>query len=740
MEINTWPGWQYVRKIGEGAFGKVYEIQCYENGEVRKAALKVMSFPQTPDDVKNGYEEGWYNDENGATTYYSSIISEFTKEIQIMSALKNSKNIVSYEEHMIRPHEGWVGADVLIRMELLQDFNTYKKIHSINEFEAIKIGIDICSALEMCHNAIPTILHRDIKLANIMVDENGNYKLGDFGVSRVIEGTRSAHTVAGTENHMAPEVIMGRGYNVTADIYSLGMVLYRILNNNRNPFLPAEGILTVNMQEEAKKKRINGEIIPAPRDGDRLLKEIVLKAIEYNPIERFQSASEMKASLLQCLNNEKSINNRGSSSDYQDDGSTVKILPNQSKIINNNIDTVYDDIRKPSEIEGNDFNNSEDESSNSKAHVIMYGILIIGLVLIIGGVLCGGIAKRNKYKKDINKPKVSIQTSSDVIHSSSVKTSSASEKNNPVSSKKQSSSTKEENTSSQIELYNISIYVGKNKEPEKVIQRKKGEIIITDTELKSLGVNIDNLQGCYIENKIGELVDEINIGYSCVSSDLNLRVVYKIDNASSTSVKQPDSVISTVVFLGNDLKSVLYTAIVNQGDTLDEYSVAGYMTPTLTGYEFEGWALGSQSGPRFYFDSTIITGNVTLYPVYSALETAAIPSGKIADAYSMQQTINNLRENNGLTTLAWSDSLASVAQNTVENALLGGVESTTGANMLLRCADDKGSSDERVANKWAEENSDIIFNSAYTKIGVYGYFMETDNLSGYRNFWCVVFE
>ena len=300
-EINTWPGWKCVRQIGAGSFGKVYEIERVDNGEVRKSALKVMSFPMSPSDVSLGYKEGWYSDEEGATTFFGSQIDTFSKEYELMNTIGRSDNIVSFQDYMVVPHEGWIGADILIRMELLTTFTQHRNTHPLTEKDIVKLGLDISKALEVCQNIKPPILHRDIKLDNIMVDAAGNYKLGDFGVARFLEGTKSAHTVAGTENYMAPEVIMGRSYTVTADIYSLGIVLYRLLNNNRNPFLPFDGPLTYIMQDEAKAKRLEGETPPPPQFGNERLKQIVLKCIAYKPEDRFQSAEELRKSLERLI-------------------------------------------------------------------------------------------------------------------------------------------------------------------------------------------------------------------------------------------------------------------------------------------------------------------------------------------------------------------------------------------------------------------------------------------------------
>ena len=199
-EINTWSGWECVRQLGAGSFGKVYEIQKSEHGKVYKSALKVISIPQNDADIENAYSEGL--DRNGVTEYFKSFVNDFTNEIALMSDLKGYTNIVSYEDHMVIPHEDKIGWDILIKMELLTPLLEWEKEHSLQENDIIRLGIDMCRALELCHKN--KIIHRDIKPQNIFVNKNGDFKLGDFGIARVVEKTSSVMSQKGTYTYMAP--------------------------------------------------------------------------------------------------------------------------------------------------------------------------------------------------------------------------------------------------------------------------------------------------------------------------------------------------------------------------------------------------------------------------------------------------------------------------------------------------------------------------------------------------------
>ena len=226
--------WYLGKMLGKGSFGKVFEITREEFGETYKAALKVISVPQDDEDVKARLSGG--TDTETISEYYKELLKEIANENRIMTQLKGNSNIVSYEDHQIIPHDDGIGYDILIRMELLTPLVDRMIERNLSKEETIKLGIDICRALELCHRK--NIIHRDIKPQNILISDNGDFKLGDFGISRTMEKTTGGMSKKGTYKYMAPEVFRGEDYDSTADIYSLGIVLYMLLNGNRTPFLP----------------------------------------------------------------------------------------------------------------------------------------------------------------------------------------------------------------------------------------------------------------------------------------------------------------------------------------------------------------------------------------------------------------------------------------------------------------------------------------------------------------------
>ena len=283
-----WPEWEIVKYLGGGAYGVVYEIERNISGIQEKAALKIVSRPKDNSEIESYYDNGY--DEASIISSYESEIRNYIKEYKLMKELQGQSNIVSCDDFKVVPHENGIGGDIFIRMELLTSLAQVLRKKKLSEQEIIKLGKDISHALILCESK--NIIHRDIKPANIMVSQFGDYKLGDFGVSKIMDHTTYA-TKMGTQEYQAPEVVHMEKYGHTADIYSLGITLYWLLNNRRMPFIDANGKITAELKDEAMDRRYRGEKLPAPKNGSDELKRIVLKACAYRPENRYASAQEM---------------------------------------------------------------------------------------------------------------------------------------------------------------------------------------------------------------------------------------------------------------------------------------------------------------------------------------------------------------------------------------------------------------------------------------------------------------
>ncbi|MBQ6856058.1 MAG: hypothetical protein IJO13_03030, partial [Lachnospiraceae bacterium] len=130
-QIPSMTGWEIVRELGEGSYGKVFEVHKNNFDVTAKAALKLIRIPKSISDIREAMSEGM--DEQSVTTYFEGIVKRFVKEIAVMSELKSHPNIVACEDYVVEPHAGNIGWDILIRMELLTPLVNYQLKHPMNE-------------------------------------------------------------------------------------------------------------------------------------------------------------------------------------------------------------------------------------------------------------------------------------------------------------------------------------------------------------------------------------------------------------------------------------------------------------------------------------------------------------------------------------------------------------------------------------------------------------------------------
>ena len=285
--------WKIVKKIGAGSFGTVYQVEntdTLRTGE--KAALKVITIPQNDSEIEVLRSERY--DDASITDTFREQLHDIVDEYKIMRTLSGHTNIINCLDVGYVQHDDGFGWDIFIVMELLTPLRKIPE-DVFDEGEIVKLGTDMCRALSLC--AKHGIMHRDVKPDNIFRSRDGDYKLGDFGIARVMDGSRAFTGGIGTYDYMAPEVYSEKAYDFRADICSLGLVLYWLLNERRLPFLPLSRNPSKAEKEDARNRRFSGEPIPTPAHGSKELQQIVLKACAFDPEDRYQSAEEMLTDL-----------------------------------------------------------------------------------------------------------------------------------------------------------------------------------------------------------------------------------------------------------------------------------------------------------------------------------------------------------------------------------------------------------------------------------------------------------
>ncbi|MEV7228345.1 Stk1 family PASTA domain-containing Ser/Thr kinase [Polymorphospora sp. NPDC051019] len=164
---------------------------------------------------------------------------------------------------------------------------------------ALELTADMCAALEFSHRH--GIIHRDIKPGNVMLTQNGAVKVMDFGIARALASGATTMTqtsaVIGTAQYLSPEQARGEAVDARSDVYAAGCVLFELMCSHP-PFV-GDSPVSVAYQHVREDPRapseINPEVTPA-------IDAIVLKALSKNPLNRYQSAGEMRADLLRAAN------------------------------------------------------------------------------------------------------------------------------------------------------------------------------------------------------------------------------------------------------------------------------------------------------------------------------------------------------------------------------------------------------------------------------------------------------
>ena len=304
LPVSVWPEWKITEKIGEGSFGKVYKACRSEQGTTFYSAIKVITIPSNPGELSSVRSES--PNEQSVKEYFQGLVDECIQEVSTMEYFRGNSHVVSVEDYKVVEYLDDIGWDIYIRMEYLTSFMDYCAGRALSEDDVLRLGIDLCKALEYCQ--CQNIIHRDIKPENIFVSRFGEFKLGDFGIARELERTMSGLSKKGTYSYMAPEMYKGEAYDARVDIYSLGIVLYKLRNHNRLPFISLEKqLITYRDKENALNRRMAGEKLPKPAEASDAFAKVILKACAFDREDRFENAEEFRRALERVKSGDSSV-------------------------------------------------------------------------------------------------------------------------------------------------------------------------------------------------------------------------------------------------------------------------------------------------------------------------------------------------------------------------------------------------------------------------------------------------
>jgi eukaryotic-like serine/threonine-protein kinase len=218
----------------------------------------------------------------------------FRREAQNAAALNHPAIVAVYDTGEVQSESGPLPYIVMEYVDGQTLREIVKTTGPMTQQKVIEVMADVCAALDFSHRH--SIIHRDVKPANIMINRAGAVKVMDFGIARALgEGQNVTQTAAviGTAQYLSPEQARGEAVDARSDVYAVGCVLFELLTGE--PPFTGDSPVAVAYQHVREDPRApserNPEISPA-------LDAVVLKALSKNPLNRYQSAAEMRADLV----------------------------------------------------------------------------------------------------------------------------------------------------------------------------------------------------------------------------------------------------------------------------------------------------------------------------------------------------------------------------------------------------------------------------------------------------------
>ncbi len=343
--------YEIIRAIGEGGMANVY--LGYDTILDRNVAIKVL---------------------RGDLSNDEKFVRRFQREALSASSLAHQNIVEMYD----------VGEDdgvYYIVMEYV-DGKTLKQLLKKRGTLTLSEAIDIMSQLTdgMAHAHDSYIIHRDLKPQNIMIKDDGQIKITDFGIAMALNSTQLTQTnsVMGSVHYLPPEQASGKGCTIKSDIYSMGIIFYELLSGS----LPFRGenaveIALKHMREPLPSLRETNNAIP------QSIENIIRKSTAKNPKNRYDSARSMHEDLLTALNDER-MDEEVFQYKYPENESESK----KTKAKESESKDEKEVKEKNKEEIISDLNSADFTDSEKKGNIIKIVIITI-LSLIFIGIICG---------------------------------------------------------------------------------------------------------------------------------------------------------------------------------------------------------------------------------------------------------------------------------------------------------------------------------------------------------------
>ena len=282
--------WEVIKPLGTGTYGKAFEIR---NIDGEKGVYKVM---RVPVEIKRN-ERGFPI--KSPESCLRDVKNDILGSIKYIRMNDSGRYFTEYKDCTFTASRDYTTLTVAVRMEKLMSLSDIIDHTVLSEEEVIRLAVNVCRCLEKCREM--EYVYCNLKPNNIFITERG-CKLGDLGTFGVYEPNNMNVAMRKSQEFMAPEMIKFGEINATSDTYSLGLIMYYLLNTNRLPFIPsyikAPGISDITA---AIEKRCANYIFQDPDSGSAGIKAIIQKACSSSVGNRYEDPTEMKNELLSLL-------------------------------------------------------------------------------------------------------------------------------------------------------------------------------------------------------------------------------------------------------------------------------------------------------------------------------------------------------------------------------------------------------------------------------------------------------
>ncbi|MGH3765872.1 MAG: Stk1 family PASTA domain-containing Ser/Thr kinase [Pseudonocardiaceae bacterium] len=227
----------------------------------------------------------------------------FRREAQNAAALNHPAIVAVYDTGETVSDYGTLPYIVMEYVEGRTLRDIVKTEGPMDELRAMETMADICAALDFSHRN--GIIHRDVKPANVMINNAGAVKVMDFGIARSLadgQGVTQTAAVVGTAQYLSPEQARGEMVDARSDVYASGCVLYELITGE--PPFTGDSPVAVAYQHVREDPTPPSHLMP---DLSPALDAVVLKAMSKNPANRYQSAAEMRTDLVRVLNGQRQL-------------------------------------------------------------------------------------------------------------------------------------------------------------------------------------------------------------------------------------------------------------------------------------------------------------------------------------------------------------------------------------------------------------------------------------------------